>query len=59
MKRILHKLKLTEISGVDRPCQEGALVTIMKRDQRLDKLQERINKLRAKVHALEKAESKL
>jgi hypothetical protein len=31
-KRVLEKLTLTEISGVDRPCQEGARVTIMKRD---------------------------
>jgi hypothetical protein len=31
-RRILEKLTLTEISGVDRPCQEGARVTIMKRD---------------------------
>ena len=30
-RRILHKLKLTEISAVDRPCQEGARMTIMKR----------------------------
>lgn len=30
MKRILHELKITEISGVDRPCQEGARVAILK-----------------------------
>lgn len=30
-KRILHKLKITEISGVDNPCQEHARMTIMKR----------------------------
>lgn len=30
-KRILHKLKLTEVSAVDRPCQEGARMVIMKR----------------------------
>lgn len=30
-KRILHDLKITEISAVDRPCQEGARMTIMKR----------------------------
>ena len=30
-RRVLEKLKLTEISGVDRPCQEGARVAIMKR----------------------------
>ena len=32
-RRILEKLKITEISGVDRPAQEGARVTIMKREQ--------------------------
>lgn len=30
-RRILHKIKLTEISAVDRPCQEHAKMTIMKR----------------------------
>lgn len=30
-RRILDELVLTEISGVDRPCQEGARVAIMKR----------------------------
>lgn len=30
-RRVLRQIKLTEISGVDRPAQEGALVTIMKR----------------------------
>ena len=30
-RRILEKLVLEEISGVDRPCQEGARVAIMKR----------------------------
>jgi hypothetical protein len=32
-RRILEKLKLTEISGVDNPCQEGARVAIMKRKE--------------------------
>jgi hypothetical protein len=32
-RRVLTKIKLTEISGVDRPCQEGAKVAIMKRDE--------------------------
>lgn len=30
-RRILEELQIDEISGVDRPCQEHALVTIMKR----------------------------
>lgn len=30
-RRVLEKLKLTEISGVDNPCQEGARMVIMKR----------------------------
>jgi hypothetical protein len=30
-RRIITKLKIDEISGVDRPCQQGAVVTIMKR----------------------------
>jgi hypothetical protein len=32
-RRVLEKLKLTEIRGVDRPCQEGARVAIMKRKE--------------------------
>jgi hypothetical protein len=32
-RRVLDKLLLTEISGVDRPCQEGARVAIMKRKE--------------------------
>lgn len=31
-RNIMHKFKLLEISGVDRPAQEGAKVVIMKRD---------------------------
>jgi hypothetical protein len=31
VKRILHGLTLDKIAAVDRPCQEGALMTIMKR----------------------------
>lgn len=30
-RRILHKLRIDEISGVDSPAVEGALVTLMKR----------------------------
>ena len=36
-RRILRKLKITEISGVDRPCQEEARVTIMKRHEPEDR----------------------
>lgn len=53
-RRILEKIKLTEISGVDKPCQEGALVTIMKRADdevdtsalaaRIKKVEEQANK---------------
>ena len=40
MRRKIHKLKLTHISAVDYPCQEGALAVILKRrdDEDLDKL---------------------
>jgi hypothetical protein len=36
-KRILHKFKLDEISGVDRMAQEGAKAVIMKRDTSIAK----------------------
>jgi hypothetical protein len=32
-RRILHKLKIDEISGVDRPAQVGAKVVLLKRDE--------------------------
>lgn len=48
-RRILEKFSINEISGVDRPCQEGALVTIMKREQSLAK---------RKVISMKKAEAK-
>lgn len=52
-RRILEKLELTEISGVDRPCQEGAKVTIMKRDTpeevRTAALQKRIASLKEQI----------
>ena len=35
-RRVLEKLKITEISAVDRPCQEHATVAIMKRDESFD-----------------------
>lgn len=55
-RRILRTIKLTEISGVDRPCQQGALVTIMKRDdaQDLPKVEpSRIRKLRTQASGLQ------
>jgi hypothetical protein len=52
-RRVLEKLNITEISGVDRPCQEGARVAIMKRDfsekHRIDKLEKRIDGIRKNV----------
>lgn len=48
-RRVLEKLILTEISGVDLPCQEGARVAIMKRDYSGDRtvlLQKRIDALK-------------
>jgi uncharacterized Ntn-hydrolase superfamily protein len=55
-RRILHKLKLTEISGVDRPCQEGARVTIMKRNvDPVLALQDRVEKLKDSVDQVDKA----
>lgn len=51
-RRILDKLLLTEISGVDRPCQEGARVAIMKRDTSFD---DRVVKLQARIKSLRKS----
>jgi hypothetical protein len=31
-KRIMRKFKIDHISAVDRPAQEGAIMTLMKRD---------------------------
>jgi hypothetical protein len=57
-KRILDKLVLTEISGVDRPCQEGAHVAIMKRKETtMDEVQElegAVLDLEARVQELNK-----
>ena len=36
-RRVLTKLRLTEISAVDRPCQEHARVAIMKRNTTEDR----------------------
>jgi hypothetical protein len=35
-RRILRKLQLNEISAVDNPCQQGALMTIMKREDDME-----------------------
>lgn len=35
-RRILDEIQIDEISGVDRPCQQPALVTIMKRNPTVD-----------------------
>jgi hypothetical protein len=54
-RRILEKLNITEISGVDRPCQEHARVTIMKRapgDEDTSGVTARIAKLAARVDEL-------
>lgn len=50
-KRVLEKLKLTEISGVDRPCQEGARVAIMKRAKMKGECTE--EEMRARIKKLE------
>jgi hypothetical protein len=36
-RRVLKELQLDRIAAVDRPCQEGATVVIMKRDNSIDK----------------------
>lgn len=56
-RRILEKFKLTEISGVDRPCQEHATVAIMKRavsaeEVKVTDLSARIAKLKEAAEAL-------
>lgn len=59
-RRILHKLKMTEISAVDRPCQEGAKMTIMKRADDLllapsgqtDALSDRIKKAQQQMDGM-------
>jgi hypothetical protein len=43
-KRVLEKLIITEISGVDRPCQEGAFAAIMKREPILERAASSIEK---------------
>lgn len=56
-RRILEDLKITEISGVDRPCQEGAIVTLMKRapdSSKTGELSARIAKLKKQLDLLKK-----
>ena len=57
-RRILEKIEIDEISGVDRPAQEGALVTIMKRQEptmnKLNDLEDFVLVLRDKVDVLNK-----
>lgn len=58
-RRILDELRLTEISGVDKPCQEGARVAIMKRaddgmDANLSHIEYRIATINNTVQDLEK-----
>lgn len=60
-KRILHKFTISEISGVDRPCQTSAKMTIMKRDDeheddmsKIDDLENQIDKLEKQVDHLTK-----
>jgi hypothetical protein len=64
-RRILEKLMINEISGVDRPCHEGARVAIMKRaesddrqtetDMDVEGLEGRANDLEAQIAHLTKA----
>ena len=53
-RRILHHIKIHEISGVDRPAQEGAQVVIMKRTDadRTGNLASRISRLRDALAAI-------
>jgi hypothetical protein len=57
-RRILEKLIINEISGVDHPCQEGAQVAIMKRkasNTMNDELEGSVLDLEARIQALTKA----
>lgn len=57
-RRVLEKIKISEISAVDRPCQEGATVRIMKRQEPhmhdAGELTGRLLDLQAKVEHLSK-----
>ena len=59
MKRILHEIKIDEISGVDRPAQEGAVVAIMKRHRPLDLLEGAIENIRTNLAAIKQDFAKL
>lgn len=63
-KRILDKIKLTEISGVDRPCQQGARVAIMKRAEpssitKFDKAHQRLSAALAKAYPSHEKETEM
>jgi hypothetical protein len=51
-RRVLEKLIITEISGVDNPCQEGASVAILKR--RDDTMSGKTEELEARIIELNK-----
>lgn len=55
-RRILHALKITEISGVYRPCQEDAKVVLLKSvpddEERVLALRKRVLAIRSTVVAL-------
>jgi hypothetical protein len=55
-KRILEKIRIDEISGVDSPAQQGAAVTIMKRQEppmnRLNALEDRALELKDRADTL-------
>ena len=58
-RRILTKIKINEISGVDTPAQEGAIVTIMKRREQelpmsLNALEDRVLVLKDRADVLTK-----
>ena len=59
MKRILHEIKIDEISGVDRPAQEGAVVAIMKRHRPLDLLEGAIENIRTNLAEIKQGIEKL
>lgn len=59
-RRIIRALRINEISGVDRPAQEGARALIMKADRketaRIRELEQRKAKLEEEIGAMHRAE---
>ena len=49
-RRILHKLKITEVSAVDRPCMEHARMVIMKRDVSVDDVNKEASNVEGTLH---------